>query len=81
MVCPKCHSGNVNTTVVSDVKMKNKHGAGFWIFVGWWWELIKFVVFGWIYLLIRLIVGKKKKIVTKQVTMAVCQNCGYSWRI
>lgn len=36
MICPKCGSENVNTQVVTDVKLKDKHhGVLWWFFVGW----------------------------------------------
>lgn len=80
MVCPKCGSANVNVTVINEAKLKRKHGFVWWLFIGWWWRLIWFIVFGWWYLLFRLIRGNKK-IVNVQKTVAVCQNCGHSWKI
>lgn len=82
MVCPKCNSQNINTQIVTDVTMKNKHhGLIYWLCLGWLLDL-----FLWLFLtvpkLIFVIFGhKKQKIVTKNYTMAVCQNCGNSWKI
>lgn len=80
MVCPKCGGDHVNVTVVNEVKEKRKKGALYWIFVGWYWEPI-----AWIFLTLpKLIIAlfrKKKKIVNKTVTYAVCQDCGHRWEV
>lgn len=81
MVCPKCKGNNVNTQIVNEAHLKNKHhGLLWWLFVGWWWVPIK-----WIFLTIPALIGalffRRKKIVNKQKTMCVCQSCGHSWEI
>ena len=66
--------------MLSDVHEKRKKGLLYWLFIGWWWEPLL-----WIFLtipkLIFAIFGRKTKVVTKTYKMAVCQNCGHSWKI
>ena len=82
MVCPKCQSENVTTQIVQDIKIKNKHrGIIWWLFIGWWWIPIKWFVFTLPALLFAIFGKKKQKVVTKNKTMCVCQNCGNSWQI
>lgn len=82
MVCPKCKSENVNTQVINEVEIKNKHhGIFWWLLIGWWWIPIKWLVFTIPALIIKIFGGKKQKAVNKQKTVCVCQNCGYRWEI
>lgn len=80
MKCPKCQSEHVNVQIVTEVKEKNKKGIIYWLFIGWWWEPI-----AWLFLtlpkLIIAIFAKKTKTVTKTHKEAVCQDCGYSWKV
>ena len=82
MQCPKCQSENVTTQVVNTVKLKTQHkGIIYWLFVGWWWVPIKWLVFTIPALILAIFGKKKQKVVNKQETMCVCQNCGHSWKI
>ena len=82
ITCPKCHSTNVNVQVINNVQLKDKHhGCAWWIFVGWWWLPIKWLVFTLPALIIKLIKPKKQKVVNKVQSMAVCQSCGHQWRV
>lgn len=82
MICPKCNSNNITTQVVTDVKMKTKHHSIiWWILVGWWWELLLWLFLTIPKLLFAIFGHKKQKVVTKNYAMAVCQNCGNSWKI
>lgn len=82
MVCPKCQSENVTTQIVQDIKIKNKHhGIIWWLCIGWWWVPIKWFVFTLPALLCAIFGKKKQKVVTKNRTVCVCQNCGNSWNI
>ena len=81
MVCPKCGSENVNMQVVQDVKVKTKHHSIFWwLFIGWWWIPIKWLIFTLPALIIAIFKPRRTKVVTKEYTMCVCQNCGYNWK-
>lgn len=78
MTCPKCRSENVTTQVVATTKEKRKKGLAYWIFIGWWWELCAWLLFG-IFKLLHVLFSKKTKIVSEVKTVAVCQNCGHRW--
>ncbi len=78
MVCRKCGSNNVNVQAVTITKTKS-HNLFYWLCFIW---LIDLLI--WIFLFIpRLIIQicKKPRITTKTHTEAVCQNCGYRWRV
>lgn len=79
MICPKCGSNNVNVQVVGHVKNKTK-GCFYWLFVGWWLEIILWIVFT-IPRLFALLFGGKGKIKTDVKPHAVCQNCGKQWEV
>ena len=80
MVCPKCGGQSVNIQMVTETKEKRKKGLLYWIFIGWWWELIAWFFLTLPKLLIALF-SKKTKTVSKTRKMAVCQSCGHSWEI
>lgn len=84
MKCPKCGSENVSVQVTNEVKIKNKHkGIGYWIYficIGWFFWLMKWVIFTLPALIIAIFKPKKVKAVNKQVTNCVCQNCTYTWK-
>lgn len=82
MTCPKCGSNSVNVQMMQDVQIKNKHnGVLYWIFVGWWWVPVKWLFFTLPALIIAIFKPKKKKVVTKNYRMCVCQECGNNWKI
>jgi predicted RNA-binding Zn-ribbon protein involved in translation (DUF1610 family) len=76
--CPKCGSNNISVQVVSITKNKG-HSVWYWLFIGWWLEMLL-----WIFLTIpRLLIalfthGKTKSVVE---SYAVCQSCGCKWQI
>lgn len=94
--CPRCgsrnityhreESGNVglhqNTVVIQE--QSKSHGCLYWLCIGWWYKPIEWICFGWIKTLFG---GRKKGGVnfhagkTLNHTVAVCQNCGNSWKI
>lgn len=51
------------------------------MFVGWWWLVIKWLVFTIPALIVKLFRPKRYKTVTThtKVSMAVCQSCGHTW--
>ena len=73
MICPRCNSNNVKVEIVTDVKTKRRGCIG-WFF----WILLAIITIGLI-IIIPLITNSKTK--TKHWTEAVCQNCGYTWRV
>ena len=82
MKCSKCGSENVNIQVVNEVQIKNAHHSIiWWLLIGFWWIPIKWICFTLIALIVKIFSHKKKKAVNKQVKTAVCQNCGYTWKI
>lgn len=80
MTCPKCKSTNVIAQAVTTVKEKRKKGLFYWIFIGWWWEILAWILFG-IFKLLHVLFSKKTKTVSRVKTVAVCQNCGYKWDV
>ena len=82
MNCPKCNSNNVNVQMVTDTQMKTKHHSIFyWLFIGWWLEIILWFFLTIPRLLIALFMPKNKKLVQKHRSIAVCQDCGNSWNL
>lgn len=82
MVCPKCGSTNVNVQIVSDVTSKTEHhGVMWWLLVGWWWIPVKWLFLTLPALLAKIFIPKRKKVVTTQKNMCVCQNCGNTWQV
>ena len=77
--CPKCGSSEVSFQALANVKEKRKKGVLYWLFIGWWWEIIAWCVFG-IFKLLHVIFSKKTRTVTKIETWGVCQSCGYRWK-
>ena len=82
IVCPRCHSTNVNVQVINQVQLKNAHhGCAWWIFVGWWWIPVKWIFFTLPALIVKLLRPKKQRIVNRVHSTAVCQSCGYNWKV
>ena len=88
IICPRCHSQNVNVQMVSEQKLvKQRHSILYWLIIGWWWNPIIWFV-KWFFFTIPALIfklfgigGKKRQIVTTHKSMAVCQNCGHHWEI
>lgn len=78
MMCPKCKSENVNVQAVSMVKNKRK-GILYWLLIGWWLELIMWIFLTLPWLVIKIFKPNKYK--SKIVKQAICQSCGYSWKV
>ena len=82
MQCPKCNSMNVTVQAMTATKLVDKHhGIIWWIFVGWWWLPLKWLVFTVPALLWKIFKGKKQTIKQTNYSRAVCQSCGFSWNI
>lgn len=97
MFCPKCGNKNIsyqreltgsigastNRVVIQQPKVS--HGCLYWIMIGWWLKPIYWLCFGWWW---GLLFGGKARgglnfhaDKTLNRTTAVCQNCGYSWKV
>ena len=70
MICCRCSSNNVNVQVVNEVKGRS-------CLMSFLWVILAICTFGIWLLLIPLLTQSKGK--TK--TYAVCQTCGYKWKI
>ena len=80
MRCPRCGSHHVNIQAVTLVTEQRKKGFWYWLLIGWWWEIIAWVFFTLPKLIFALF-SKKTKVVSKTHSEAVCQNCGYRWKV
>lgn len=78
MTCKKCNSNNVNIQRVSVTKRKGG-GIAYWLLFGWLIDLVLWFVLTIPRLIIAIFRPKKTK--TKAYSEAVCQDCGYSWRV
>lgn len=97
MKCPKCGSENVlvqrestgkvgastNTVVIKEAK--KSRGCLYWMFWGWWYQPMHWLLYGWWK---NLLFGGKKRggfnfHADKNLnrTVAVCQNCGHTWKV
>ena len=82
MKCPKCNSDNVQTQVLNESKLVTAHhGILWWLCIGWWRIVVKWLFLTIPALLAAIFVGKRKKIKNVTKTVHVCQNCGNSWQI
>lgn len=84
--CPRCHSGRIifqreqaGSVGVSQnrVRWKRKKSC-LELFIFGWFYIIKFVFFDW---WIGLLRGNISVSGTINRTVAVCQNCGYTWKV
>ncbi len=96
MACPKCGSENIlyqreqtgsvgastNTVVIKEAK--KSRGCLYWFLGGWITDLMWWLAIGWWW---KLLFGGRKRGglnfnagKTINRTMAVCQNCGHSWK-
>jgi predicted nucleic-acid-binding Zn-ribbon protein len=73
MICPKCRSANVFIHPVTHTKTKHRGCFG-WLL----WILLAVCTIGMI-IIIPLLTNSKTK--SKTHTEAVCQSCGYRWRV
>lgn len=81
-ICPKCGSSNINYQIINEVKIKNNGmGCFYWLFIGWWLEIILWVYFTIPRLLFLIFSSQKPKIINVTKKIAICQNCGNSWDI
>lgn len=95
--CPRCGSTNISyqreqtasfgatTNKVVIQQAEKSKGCLWWMCVGWWWIPMYWLLIGWWW---RPLMGGRTKRglnfnASKSVnrTMAVCQNCGHSWKV
>lgn len=80
MRCPRCHSTNVSAQVVNEIDLKTKRRSLlWWIFIGWWWLPVKWLIFTIPAVIVKLFRPKRYKTVNRAKTYKVCQNCGHTW--
>ena len=80
--CPKCGSENINFQAVPVISQKKGKTLLWWLFIGWWWVIIEFIL--WFFLTLPMLIATiidHKEIRTKVKVYAVCQNCGYGWKV
>lgn len=94
--CPRCGSTNISyqreqtanfgagTNKVVIQQVKKSKGCLWWLCVGWWWIPLYWLLIGWWW---RPLMGGRTNSglnfnASKSInrTMAVCQNCGNSWK-
>lgn len=73
ITCPKCGCQNVFVQAVTETKIKQR-GCFRWFL----WILLVICTFG-LLIIIPLMTNSKTK--SKTHTEAVCQNCGYRWKL
>lgn len=78
MKCPKCKSENVNIQAITEIKNKH-HSILYWLFIGWWLEAIMWIFLTLPWLIFKIL--KPNKVTSKTHTKAICQNCGYDWKV
>lgn len=95
--CPRCGSTNISyqreqtasfgagTNKVVIQQAKKSKGCLYWLFIGWWWKPLYWLLIGWWW---KALFGGRTKSglnfnASKSInrTMAVCQNCGNSWKV
>ena len=82
MTCPKCGSSNISVQMMSDIQLKRKHhNILWWLFIGWWFTIIKWIFFPFFALFVKIFAPKKQKIEQKNYSVCVCQNCGNNWKV
>jgi len=73
LVCPKCQGTNLRVQAVTETTTKRRGCFGWFL-----WILFAVCTLGLI-LIIPLLTNSKVK--SKTHTEAVCQDCGYRWRV
>ena len=81
-------SGNVGGSLSSFKFRDNRKGCIYWIFIGWWFWIFK-LLFHVATLGVFLLFRRNRKVTGKTVsgtkninyTIAICQNCGNSWKV
>jgi len=81
MHCPKCKSENVKIEMVTEQKFKRKKKTLlYWITIGWFVELFLWIFLTLPKLIYELFKPNRYKVKTKTKKIAICQNCGHTWK-
>jgi len=73
---------DVKVQVVTEAEIKRKKkSVWYWIFVGWYLEPLLWIFLTLPKLIWELIRPKRYKVTAKMREIAVCQNCGKTWKI
>lgn len=82
MKCPKCGSENVKVEIVTEQKFKQKKKTLlYWVTIGWLIEPLLWFFLTVPKLIYELFKPNRYKIKTKTQKMAVCQDCGKTWKV
>lgn len=73
MICPRCHSNNVNVQAIT-VEKTTKRGCLGWFF----WILFSMITSLW-FLIIPVATNERTR--SKIQNLAICQHCGHRWKI
>lgn len=91
--CPKCGSNNISyqreQSWSADYHRTNYgkrgHSIIWWLFIGWWWWMIKISLYliAWPFMIFKKKGSANTFGASKTInhTVAVCQNCGNSWKM
>lgn len=81
--CQYCGGKSVSIQMINEGHLVAKHhGFFWWILIGWWWIPVKWLILFIPALIFKVFgVGKRQKIKNITYKMAVCQNCGKTWKI
>lgn len=79
--CPRCSSQKIDVRIVPQtISVQQSHSTAYWIFIGWWLEILLWVFLFIPRLLIAIFVPKKQKVITYNEKILTCQNCGFCWK-
>ena len=77
MKCKKCNSENISIQNVT-TEVKKKRGWKYWLLFGWLIDLASWVLFFFIRIIYAIF---RKRTKLQNHKMAICQDCGYSWKV
>jgi len=82
MQCPKCQSTNVSIQLITETNFKTKKKTLlYWLTIGWIVEPLLWVFLTLPKLIYELFKPRRFKVKSKTEKIAVCQNCGHTWRV
>lgn len=81
MQCPRCQSTNVNVQLLTKTSIKaKKKTILYWLTIGWLVEPLLWLFLTLPKLIFEVFKPQRLKIKTTTEKLAICQNCGHSWR-